>query len=218
MERGDSDDESDGYDDACVEILLVTLIRYAVVIPSSRNQGGSSIALTVEDSQGKGIMADDATASSVGVSRLRPSSSLVPLFRDVFGDAIHVDFFPFFIGPYYATYPEVSTLKKQVFGLNDKLSSSNASFAKSKAKGKESKKKIKSLIKCLENLHAEVARLSTDLNRATILEAEKDEEILRLKATPLEVQGELISFVSSDRFERGLSMHQTKDEFVAVLK
>ncbi|GKB44440.1 hypothetical protein Tco_0889382 [Tanacetum coccineum] len=57
---------------------------------------------------------------------------------------------------------------------------------KSKAKGKEKKKKIKSLTKSLDNLHTEVARLSVDLNRATILEAEKDEEIRRLKATPLE--------------------------------
>ncbi|GJZ44501.1 hypothetical protein Tco_0591756 [Tanacetum coccineum] len=36
---------------------------------------------------------------------------------------------------------QVSTLKKQVFGLNDKLATSNASFAKSNAKGKEKKKK-----------------------------------------------------------------------------
>ncbi|GKA73500.1 hypothetical protein Tco_0779802 [Tanacetum coccineum] len=66
---------------------------------------------------------------------------------------------------------QVSTLKKQVSGLNDKLYSSDASFAKSKAK-----------------------------------EAEKDEE------------GELLSLAASAGFERGLSMHQTKDEFAAVLK
>ncbi|GKA64702.1 hypothetical protein Tco_0764409 [Tanacetum coccineum] len=75
---------------------------------------------------------------------------------------------------------------EQVFGLNDNLYSSDASFAKSKAKRKERKKKIKSLTKSLDNLHAEVARLSAGLNRATILEAKKDEEILRLKATPPE--------------------------------
>ncbi|GKC35576.1 hypothetical protein Tco_1047960, partial [Tanacetum coccineum] len=44
---------------------------------------------------------------------------------------------------------QVSALKKQVARLNDKLSSSDASFAKSKAKGKERKKKIKSLTKSL---------------------------------------------------------------------
>ncbi|GJZ72114.1 hypothetical protein Tco_0635965 [Tanacetum coccineum] len=102
---------------------------------------------------------------------------------------------------------QVSTWKKQVSGLNDKLSSSDASFEKSKAKGKEKKKKIKSLTKSLDNLHVKVARLSADLNRATVLEAEKDEEILRLKATPPDAG-----------FERGLSMHRTKDEFAAVLK
>ncbi|GKE82125.1 hypothetical protein Tco_1552125, partial [Tanacetum coccineum] len=113
---------------------------------------------------------------------------------------------------------QVSTLKKQVSGLNDKLSSSDASFAKSKAKGKERKKKIKSLTKSLDNLHPKVARLSANLNRATVLEAKKDEEILRLKATPPEVQGELLSLASSVGFDRRLSMHQTKDEFDAILK
>nr|GEY82855.1 hypothetical protein [Tanacetum cinerariifolium] len=105
-----------------------------------------------------------------------------------------------------------------VSGLNDKLSSSDASFAKSKANGKEGKKKIKSLTKSVDNLHSEVAHLSAALNQATILEAEKDEEILQLKTTPLEVQGELLSLAASARFVRGLSMHRTKDEFAAVLK
>ncbi|GJW34831.1 putative reverse transcriptase domain-containing protein [Tanacetum coccineum] len=77
-------------------------------------------------------------------------------------------------------------LEEAGFRLNNKLSSPDASFAKSKAKCKERKKKIKSLTKSLDKLHAEVARLSSDLNRATILEAKKDEEILYLKATPLE--------------------------------
>ncbi|GJS31871.1 hypothetical protein Tco_0492491 [Tanacetum coccineum] len=135
---------------------------------------------------------------------------------------------------------QVSTLKKQT--LFDVITTSDASFAKSKSKGKERKKKIKSLTKSLDNLHSEVARLSAALNQATILEAEMDEEILRLKATPPEfssffrgqfqglvwkflasyefsrVQGELLSLASSAGFERGLSMHWTKDEFVVVLK
>ncbi|GJU76442.1 hypothetical protein Tco_1273512 [Tanacetum coccineum] len=115
-------------------------------------------------------------------------------------------------------YEYVSRLHRQVAGLNDKLSSSDAAFSKSKAKGKERKKKIKSLTKSLDNLHAEVAHLFADLKRATILEAEKDEEIIHLKATPLEVQAELLSLAASAGFERRLSMHQTKEEFVVVLK
>ncbi|GKE94928.1 hypothetical protein Tco_1579783 [Tanacetum coccineum] len=79
---------------------------------------------------------------------------------------------------------QVSTLKKHVSGLNDKLATSDAYFAKSKDKGKERKKKIKSLTKSLDNTHSEVARLSAALNQDTILEAERDEEILWLKATP----------------------------------
>nr|GEY51713.1 hypothetical protein [Tanacetum cinerariifolium]GEY57141.1 hypothetical protein [Tanacetum cinerariifolium] len=44
------DDESDDDDDVCVEISLVTSLYSAVVIPSSRNQGGSSSAPTAEGS------------------------------------------------------------------------------------------------------------------------------------------------------------------------
>ncbi|GJR24716.1 hypothetical protein Tco_0973243 [Tanacetum coccineum] len=275
---GDSDDESDGDDDACFEILLVTPIRFATVIPSLGNHGGSSIAPTAEgsntrDSRGKGIMADDAAAPSVGVSRSRPTFRPVPSFRDVFGDAIHADFFSFSAGPYYATYPEGDTVvylfptpgeMVRVESLYDDqltakmsvlhcmmmlhgdellaryrgLNQSHHEYVLSadsrlkgyeekvasliglelQAKGKERKQKIKSLTKSLDNLHAEVARLSADLNRATVLEAEKDEEILYLKATPLEVQSELLSLAASVGFERELSMHQTKDEFADVLK
>ncbi|GKE35155.1 hypothetical protein Tco_1454477, partial [Tanacetum coccineum] len=98
-------------DDACFEISLVTPLRSATVIPSSGNQGGSFAAPTTEgsnprDSQGKGIMVDDAATPSAGASRLRPSSILAPSFRDVSSDVIHTDFFPFSASPYYATYPE----------------------------------------------------------------------------------------------------------------
>ncbi|GJZ18882.1 ribonuclease H-like domain-containing protein [Tanacetum coccineum] len=274
---GDSDDESDGDDDACVEILLVTPLRYAVVIPSSGNQ----------DSRGKGIMADDAAAPSVGVSRPRPSSGPIPSFRDVSGDAIHTDFFPFSAGPYYATYPQddvagncefnreewdapyrptFGVLTKEVFkdptvcktvvdqfptpgemvrveALSEDQLTTNMSvlhymmmshggelLARYRSllqshhdvypeePGEE--EKIKSLTKSLYNLHAEVARLSATLNQATMFEAEKDEEILRLKITPSEFasffrgqfQVLVQKFLASDKFSR------TKDEFATVLK
>ncbi|GJR40844.1 hypothetical protein Tco_1216528 [Tanacetum coccineum] len=91
-------------------------------------------------------------------------------------------------------------------------------------------------------MHTEVALLSANLNRATILEAKRDGDILRLKDTPPEfssffrgqfqglvwkflafdefsrVQGELLSLAASVGFKRGLSMHRTKDEFTVVLK
>ncbi|GJY47499.1 hypothetical protein Tco_0436562 [Tanacetum coccineum] len=320
------DDESDDDDYAYVKIPLVTPLCSATAIHSSGNQGGSSVAPTTEGSntRGKGVMVDDVAAPSASVSRPRPSSGPAPSFRDVSGDAIHMDFFPFSADvPYRPTFGvltkevfkdpavckavmdqfptpgemvrveslsddqltakmsvlhcmmishgsellacyrglnqshheyvlsaesklkgyeekvanmiglelQVAALKKQVTGLNNKLTSFDASFAKSKAKVKERKKKIKSLGKSLDNLHAEVARLSAALNQATILEAERDEEILQLTATPLEflsffrgqfqglvwkflasdefsrVQGELLSLAVSAGFERGLSMH-----------
>ncbi|GKB96656.1 hypothetical protein Tco_0982793 [Tanacetum coccineum] len=96
-----NDDESD-VDDACVKISLVTPLRSDSVIPSSENQGGSFVAPTVEgsNSRGKGIMVDDAAARSGGVSRQRPSFGHAASFRDVSSDAIHIDFFPFSVGPY----------------------------------------------------------------------------------------------------------------------
>nr|GEW29063.1 hypothetical protein [Tanacetum cinerariifolium] len=316
----DNSDDRSNDDDAYVEIPLVTPIRSAAVIPSSGNQGRSSTAPATKgpgtrDSRGKGIMADDAVVPSVGVSRPRPSSGPAPSFKDISGDAIHTDFFPFSAGPYYATYPEggvarnceftreewdapywptFGVLTKEVFKdpvvcktvvdqfptpgemvrveiffddqLTTKLSVLHCMMMShdgkllayyrglnqshheyvllvdSRAKGKERKKKIKSLTKSLDNLHAEVVHLSADLNQAIVLEAEKDEEILRLKATPLvfssffrgqlqglvwkflafdefsRVQGELLSLAASAGFERGLSMHQTKDEFAVGLK
>ncbi|GKD48448.1 hypothetical protein Tco_1277424, partial [Tanacetum coccineum] len=89
-----------------VEIMLVTPLHFATVIPSSRNQAGSSATPAAKDSRGKGIMADDAAALSVGVNRPRPSFGPVPSFSDVSGDAIHTDFFPFSVGPYLSTYPK----------------------------------------------------------------------------------------------------------------
>nr|GEV12635.1 hypothetical protein [Tanacetum cinerariifolium] len=230
-----------------------------------------------EASQKQNAYTSSATSSHVAkhTGRPRPSFGPAPSLRDIFRDAIHMDFFPFYSGPYYATYPEggiagsceftrkewdaphqpnlailtkevfkdpsicktmvdqfptpwemvqvealfddqlnakmsvlhsnsrskgyeervaglsglelqVSALRRQFFVLSGKLPTSDASFAKSRSKGKERNKKIKSLTKSLDNLHAELARLSADLNRATVLEAEKDEEILCLKATPLE--------------------------------
>ncbi|GJW65439.1 hypothetical protein Tco_0117323 [Tanacetum coccineum] len=86
---GDSDDKSDGDDDSCVEILLVTPLCFAAVIPSLGNQGWSSTAPIAQgsntrDSRGKGIMAADAAAPSVGATQPRPSSGPAPSFRDVF--------------------------------------------------------------------------------------------------------------------------------------
>ncbi|GKD06861.1 hypothetical protein Tco_1186546 [Tanacetum coccineum] len=278
---GDDDEiDNDDDDDACVEIMLVTPLRSAAMIPSLGNQGGSSAAPTAEDSQGKGVMVDDVVAPSAGASRPRPSFGPAPSFRNVSGDAIHTDFFPFSAGPYYATYPvdgvarncdftweewdapyrptfgvltkevfkdpaiyktivdqfptpwlkgyeekvasltglelQVSALKKHVFGLNDKLSSSDASFMKSKEKGKERKKKIKSFTKSVDNLHSE----TTPPEFSSFFYGQFQGLVRNFLAVNefSRVQGELLSLAASVGFERGLSMHRTKDEFAAALK
>ncbi|GKC67515.1 hypothetical protein Tco_1100113 [Tanacetum coccineum] len=273
---GDSDNESDGDDDACVEISLVNPLRSAAVIPSSGNQGRSFTAPPAAEGPN--------TRDSRGMCPEMPFMWISSLFS---------------AGPYYATYPQdgaagnceftreewdapyrptFRVLTKEFFkdptvcktmvdqfptlgemvrveALSEDQLTAKMSSADSRLKGyeekvtgaaglelQERKKKIKSLTKSLDNLHAKVARLSVALNQATVLEAEKDEEILRLKTTPLEfasffrsqfydfvqkflasdefsrVQGELLSTAPSTGFERGLSMHRTKDEFATVLK
>nr|GEZ26837.1 hypothetical protein [Tanacetum cinerariifolium] len=78
------DDESDD-DDACVKILLVTPLHFAIVTPSLGNQGGSSAAPTAEDSRGKGVMVDEAAASFIGVDApYRPTFGV--LTKEVFKD------------------------------------------------------------------------------------------------------------------------------------
>ncbi|GKE35300.1 hypothetical protein Tco_1454622, partial [Tanacetum coccineum] len=307
-----SDDESDG-DDACVEILLVTPIRSAAVIPSSGNHGGSSAAPAAEGpdtrGMGNGIMVDDVTVPLVGVSLPRPSLGPTSSFRDVFGDVIHTDFFPFSDSPYYAAYPEggvagnyeftreewdapyqltfrvltkdvfkdpvvcktvvdqfptagemvrfkalsedqltakmsvlhcimmshggeildryrgllqshneyiQSTDSRQVAGLNDKISSFDAAFSKSKAKGKERKKKIKSITKSLDQLNAE----ATPPEFASFFRGQFQDLVRKFLASDefSRVQGELLSLVACAGFERGLSIHRTQDEFSVVLK
>nr|GEX42447.1 hypothetical protein [Tanacetum cinerariifolium] len=276
---GHSDDEGDGDDDACVEIMLVTPLRFAVVILSLGNHGGSSAAPAAEGSNTQGgVVGNYEFTHEEWDTSYRPNFGV--LTKEVFKDPVVcktvVDQFPTPEGmvrveslfddqltrkmsvlhcmmmshgsellAYYRglnqSHHDVY-LEEQVFGHNDKLSSSDASFAKSKAKGNERKKKIKSLTKSLDKLHTKVACLSADLNQATILKAKKDEEILQLRDTPPEfssffqgqfqglvqkflasdkfsrVLGELLSLVASVGFERGLSMHQTKDKFAAVLK
>nr|GEW38185.1 hypothetical protein [Tanacetum cinerariifolium] len=267
----DDDDDDDDDDDACVEIPLVTPIRFVVVIPSSGTRVGASLLILLKDltPEGKGVMVDDDAVPSAGVSRPRSSFRHALSFTDVFDDAIHMDFslFPFltkevFIAPavsktivdQFLTPREMIRVESffddqltakmsilhcmmmshggELLAFYRRLNHSHHEYVlstdsrlkgyeeKSKAKGKERKKKIKSLTKSLDNLHTEVARLFAALNQATILEAKKDEEILRLKTTPLEfsVQGELLPLAASAGFERGLTMHQTKDESVVVLK
>nr|GEX06175.1 hypothetical protein [Tanacetum cinerariifolium] len=108
------DDESDD-DDACMEIPLVTPLHSTAVIPSSRNQ----------DSRGKDIMVDDVATPSGGVSQQRLSSGPAPLFRDVFGDAIHTDFFPFF-----AVQDQGKERKKKIKSLSKSMDNLHSEVAR----------------------------------------------------------------------------------------
>ncbi|GJX58062.1 hypothetical protein Tco_0289452, partial [Tanacetum coccineum] len=112
-------------------------------------------------------------------------------------------------------------LKKQVTGLNDKVTDYDAAFVKAKAKGKEQKKKIKSdalkgdQIVTAQGYLGDVYALIEGYKHSL---AEKYAKILRLKSSPPEVQGELLSLAASAGFERGLSMDQTQDRMTMALK
>ncbi|GJW37532.1 hypothetical protein Tco_0060452 [Tanacetum coccineum] len=224
---GDSDDESDGDDDACVEISLVTPLRSAVVIPPSGNQGGSSVAPTAEGSNTRG-------------NRQRPSSRPAPSFRDVSGDAIHTDLSPFSVGPYYATYPKDGVAGNFEFTWEDWDAPYRPTFrvrTKEVFKDLAVCKTIMSMLHCMMISHGgELLARYRGLNQShhenllsTYYRLKGYEEkfagltglelqVSTLKKQFSRVQGELLSLAASFGFERGLSMHQTKDEFVDVLK
>ncbi|GKA67216.1 hypothetical protein Tco_0767024 [Tanacetum coccineum] len=200
---------SDGDDDACVEIPLVTPLRSATVIPSSGNRGRSSTAPTdvgpnTRDSRGKGIMADDAVAPSVG-----------EFFKDPTVCKTMVDQFP--------TPGEMV----RVEALSDDQLTAKMSVLQCimMAHGGELLARYHGL------LYPRLREGEEEKDQATVLEAEKDGEILGLKTTPPKfasffhgqfydlvqkflasdefsrVQGELLSTAASTGFERGLSLH-----------
>ncbi|GKB69326.1 hypothetical protein Tco_0930738, partial [Tanacetum coccineum] len=206
-----NDDESDD-DDACVKIPLVTPLHSAVVIPSSRNQDGSSVAPTTEgsntrDSRGKGTMVDDAAAPSGGGlsnDQLTAKMSVLHCLMMSHGGELLARY----RGLNQSHHECVLSTDSRLKGYEERVAGLIGLELQSKAKGKERKKKIKSLSKSLYNLYSKVARLSATFNQAVILEAERDEEILWLKATPLEFSS----------FFRGQFQGLTKDEFADVLK
>ncbi|GKB68413.1 hypothetical protein Tco_0929825 [Tanacetum coccineum] len=111
----DSDKESEDDGDACVEILFITSIRSAAVILTDGNQSEGAAPSAAEgpnarDDWGKAIMTDAAVAPTGIVGHSRPVGAPAPSFRDVCGDAIQRDFFPFSAGPYYALIWKVGLL------------------------------------------------------------------------------------------------------------
>ncbi|GJY55647.1 hypothetical protein Tco_0454762 [Tanacetum coccineum] len=211
---------------------------FAADSDEERNQSRGSATPVAEDSHGKGIMTDVTKASFRVVGRPRPSfgsdpslcdlreewdaphqSTLMILTKEVFKDPVVcktvVDHFP--------TLREMVRIEALSTDQLTAKMSAEKSLRQANAKGKGRKNKIKSLTKNLDQLNVEVARLSAALNQASILEAEKDDAILRLKASPRSLfpsfeVGELLSLVSSAGFEHGLSIHRTHEEFAAVLK
>ncbi|GJY70315.1 hypothetical protein Tco_0474018 [Tanacetum coccineum] len=193
------DDESDDDDDAYVEILLVTPLRSAAVIPSSKTRVKAPLLLLLKALTPEGVMVDDAAAPSSGVNRPKPSSRPTPSFKDVFGDAIHTDFFPFFAGPYYATYPEGGVTRNCEFTREEWDAPCRPTFGvltKEVFKDPAICKTMMSVLYCMMMSHggellARYRRLNQShheyvLSADSRLKAERDEEILQLKTTPLE--------------------------------
>nr|GEV44293.1 hypothetical protein [Tanacetum cinerariifolium] len=248
---GDSDDESDDDDDACVDILLVTHLCSAVVIPPLGNQGRSFVAPAAEGSNTRvlteEVFKDPGICKTIVDQFLTPGEMVhvESLFDDQLATKMIVLHYMMMShgGELLSRYRELNQFHHEYVlstdfrlkGYEDKVAGLTG------LELQVSTLKKQSPTKSVDNLHSDVPRLSADLNQATILEAKKDEEILRLKTTPPYfssffrgqfqglvrkfltynefsiVQGKLLSLASSAGFERGLSMHQTKDEFVVVV-
>nr|GEW70173.1 hypothetical protein [Tanacetum cinerariifolium] len=165
-------------DNACVKIPLIRPIRSATIIHVGGNQSGGSVPSAAEgpsnpDSRGKAIMYDatDTPSGSVVDPVL-----LLPLFFEMLPEDECPSLFDNV--PWRGIASLVSGLKKWVTDLNDKVTVSDVSFVKAKAKGKEQKKKIKSPSKSLDQFTAEAARLASNLNQAQRSDAQKEDQIV----------------------------------------
>ncbi|GKA57683.1 hypothetical protein Tco_0756871 [Tanacetum coccineum] len=222
---GGSDDESDCDDDACVEIPLVTPLRSATVIASSGNQGRSSTALDAEglntrDSWGKGIMADDADAPSVEFTRKEWDAPYRPTFRvltkKVFKDPAVcktvVDQFP---------TPGEMSADSRLKGYEEKVvGAAGLNFKclplRSRFLGLMINLLPSMLLLPSPRLRERRGRKrSSPLPKVWIISRDLDQKFLASDEFS-RVQGELISLATSVGFERGLSMHRTKDEFATI--
>ncbi|GJW86371.1 hypothetical protein Tco_0161711 [Tanacetum coccineum] len=203
--------ESYDDDDACYEILIVTPIRSASMIPPSRNQSRGSAVPAAEGLNTRErflgmpfieisfpspipIMSLILKVVLLGIASLLVRSGMLLTSLSKGSDQGSFQGSLCF-GELLARYRGLlQSHHEQIAWLNDKLFASDALFAKSKAKGKERKKKIKSLTKSLDNLHAEVARLFANLNWATALVQKflASDEFIR-------VQAELLSLAASAR-------------------
>ncbi|GJY73020.1 hypothetical protein Tco_0477451 [Tanacetum coccineum] len=222
---GSSNDESDGDDDACVEISL------SFAAPAAE---GSN----TQDSRGKGIMGDDVAAPSAGpyyatyleggvagnceFTREEWDAPYRPTFgvltKEVFKDHVvcktMVDQFPTpgEMVRVESLSDDQLTAKMSVLHcmmmshggeLLDRYRGLNQSHheymlsADSRLKGYEEK---------------------VDLLKAKGKETKKKIKSLGKSLDNLHAEGELLSLAASAGFERGLSMHRTKDKFAAVLK
>ncbi|GKA39561.1 anticodon-binding aminoacyl-tRNA synthetase, class 1a [Tanacetum coccineum] len=117
---------------------------------------------------------------------------------------------------YQGLESQVSVFQKQIVDLNDKVIASDVAFVKAKTKGKDRKKKIKSLSRILYHVTTEVNRLSFDLNQAKNLEALVQKFLASDEFS--RVQGELLSLAANAGFECGLRMDRTQEPFDAALK
>nr|GEZ39522.1 hypothetical protein [Tanacetum cinerariifolium] len=133
----DSDDEeSDDDHDACVKILLVTPICSVATIPLGGSQSRGSIPLQLKVLEEK-LLWTMLLTHPLGVSVVL-ELLLVPLLL--------LEILP-------------------VLDLNDKVTASDVSFVNANAKGKDQKKKIKSLSKCLDQFTAEAAQKDVGILR-----------------------------------------------------
>ncbi|GJS34636.1 hypothetical protein Tco_0533018 [Tanacetum coccineum] len=266
-----------------VMVMMILVLRFrwlpfcSVDLIPLQEQGRDALCSYLPEgsnTQGKGIMLDDVVAPSGGVSQPRSSSGPASSFRDVSGDAIHTDFFPFSDGPYYATYPEdgvarncgssfhalnqatileaerdeeilwlkaikpqriyveLGDLLEQPFpeqsdSLFPRVLSANVLARALYLASIEERetvrylREVQDISRRQQRRGDEKCRVVVAAEKLTGIVSEKKRGLVQ-KFLALDefsrVQGELLSLAASAGFERGLSMHQTEDEFADVLK
>ncbi|GJY70163.1 hypothetical protein Tco_0473145 [Tanacetum coccineum] len=160
---------------------------------------------------------------------------------DISRDVIHRDFFPFSVGPYYATYPEggvagnyqFPTLGEMVWveslyddQLTTKMSMLHCMMMSYggellthyRGLNQSHHEYVLSVDSTIKGFEEKVAILTGLEHQVSTLKKQGLVSKFLAFDECSRVEGELLSLAASAELEHGLSMHQTKDEFAVVLK
>nr|GEV19279.1 hypothetical protein [Tanacetum cinerariifolium] len=155
-------------------VLDLTLKDLAAGTPSAKKFLWSPLSTLLLLSLPQGTRPRVLFPSLLKVLAPEPSSGPTPSLREVSGDAIHKDFFPFSAGPYYATYLKGGVtrnvslvMRSGILHTNLLLCSSPNKCSRIQLQREGERKNIKSFTKSLDQLNAEPKKLTRPANVPT---------------------------------------------------